>query len=186
MIKKLFRNIANRKLNSLSKNEYEEASRKIVAELSSLNCWKNAKSVFLFYPTLREPNIIPLIKMALIENKKVYLPRCLNEIGKMELVNIISLKELKIGKYNIFEPTGNKTISPNEINLALIPCLAGTKDGFRLGHGGGYYDRFLANYNSISILICFNKLLFSNLPTEFYDKKTNFVLTDKKTFYNRI
>ena len=65
--------------------------------------------------------------------------------------------------------------------LALVPCLAASRDGVRLGRGGGYYDRFLAHYKGAGLLLCPEALLLDELPCDDWDARfaPENILTEK-------
>ena len=95
-----------------------------------------------------------------------------------------SLKDpLKINKYGIPEPISKKKIYPS---ILLIPLLAFDKQLNRLGYGGGYYDRYISSFEDndriIKIGIGFSFQKINNVPTNKYDKKLDFIITEKESF----
>jgi 5-formyltetrahydrofolate cyclo-ligase len=108
--------------------------------------------------------------------------------GQMEFVAVESLEDLTTSPWHpqIREHSlaNARVISPSEIAAILIPGLAFTNDGHRLGRGGGYYDRYLAALpaTAIKIGVCFAFQLVSALPTEPHDARMNCVVTDEATF----
>mgnify|MGYP000441255458 CR=1 FL=1 len=72
-----------------------------------------------------------------------------------------------------------KKISPKEIDLALIPCLSCSRDGRRLGYGGGYYDRYLNQVKGTLAVLCRTVLMCDEIPTENHDKNMDFVICEE-------
>ena len=68
---------------------------------------------------------------------------------------------------------------PPEPDLILVPCVAAAPNGVRLGHGAGYYDRFLAEHPAQTVCLCFRRLLRADLPADVTDILTDMVLTDE-------
>ncbi len=149
--------------------------------LTSSPLWQKAKRVFCFYSLASEPSTLKILNTALAQGKTLCLPRC-EENGKMSLHIIYSLSQLKKGAYGIPEPQGSNTITPEKIDLALLPCLAASLDGSRLGKGGGYYDRFLQSFKGTSIVLCQNELILENgsIPMEKHDIYAQYILTQTK------
>lgn len=86
---------------------------------------------------------------------------------------------LTIGKYGIQEPHPDcQTIDPDAATLALVPALACDLQGGRLGYGGGYYDRFLANHPLPTLGICFSEFVFSELPRDPWDQPLGGIATE--------
>ena len=91
--------------------------------------------------------------------------------------------ELDIGPYNILTPKDEyvRIVSPNLVNLVLVPGVAFDKGGYRVGYGGGYYDRFFSKLNNdvIKIGLCYEIQLLPKVPTDTYDIPVNYIITEK-------
>lgn len=159
----------------------EELSEKIGENLFSLESYKNCKKLFAYFSYPQEVSTKRIIEKALADGKKVALPRCENE-NKMTYYYIESETELEEGNFNgILEPKPNgEKAFPDEETLVIVPALAFGKDGSRLGHGMGFYDRFLARGNFKTVGLCFGKLLFSALPEDEFDRRVSLVITENE------
>jgi 5-formyltetrahydrofolate cyclo-ligase len=140
--------------------------------------YRQAGTVFCFVSCGREPDTYPLLRKTLEDGKRLCVPLCGQE-GSMEARQIHSLKQLAPGAYGIPEPPAElPVIPPQEIDLALIPCLAASRKGARLGKGGGFYDRFLAGYTGQAMLLCPERFFLADLPVEEHDIPIAQVVTD--------
>ncbi len=149
---------------SLPASYFKEAGLKICEHIMRSDEYRNAKIVFTFVGIATEPDSMPLIIAALADGKRVCVPLCLRE-GIMEAKRIESLADLLPGSYGILEPPGNaQSVDAGSIDLILVPCVAATASGKRLGKGGGYYDRYLQNYRGNAILICPREFILNRLP----------------------
>ncbi len=158
-----------------------ENGEKMADILLASPLWERAKSVFCFYSLPSEPDTKKIIDSALAQGKMLCLPKC-REGGQMSLHIIKSLDELQKGAYGILEPQGNNIAGAQDIDLAILPCLAAAEDGSRLGKGGGYYDRFLENYNGVTVVMCQDELIFENgeIPMDRHDIYAQYILTQTK------
>ena len=126
----------------------------------------------------------PPLRQALAESKRLLLPRVLSRT-EMDWVEITALSQLQPGAYGILEAPASlpafDTAHLGDGALALIPCLAASPDGVRLGRGGGYYDRFLAHYKGKRLLVCPTAALLGDLPCEGWDVRfsPHEILTEK-------
>ena len=119
------------------------ADKRIREWILNWKYFQKAETIFCFVGTAGEIHTKPLIQAALDQGKRVAVPKCISK-GIMEARQIRSLGELYPGSYGIEEPEkAAEIIGPEEISLALVPCLTCSGDGRRLGYGGGFYDRFL-------------------------------------------
>ena len=98
----------------------------------------------------------------------------------MEVREIRSLGDLEAGKYDILEPGAEApVIQPEEINLAIVPCMSCSHDGRRLGYGGGYYDRCLAQLDCCAVGLIHAEFLLDALPTAWNDMPVAAVVTEQ-------
>ena len=154
------------------------ADRAICAAVLDSAQWQRAASVFAFVGMWAEPDTRPLLEATLRAGKRLYLPRCFPD-GMMQAVRVQSLDALRPGAYGIPEPPADaETAQPGELALALVPCVTATRDGARLGHGAGYYDRFLPLHRCETMCLCYAAMLADTLPTGEYDVRMDHVVTE--------
>ena len=154
----------------------EAADRAICAAVLGSAQWKRAEGVFAFVSMWAEPDTRPLLEAALREGKRLYPPRCVPD-GEMEAVRVYSLDALRPGAYGIPEPPADAETA-GEPDLALVPCVSATRDGVRLGHGAGYYDRFLPRHGCMTLCLCYAAMLADALPTDKHDVPMDHVVTE--------
>lgn len=143
---------------------------------------EKAKTVLLFYGMGREPDTTELIDALWERGKIVALPRCLP--GRcMEARQITPGAKLIYSAYGIPEPDEECPVMDRDrMDLILVPNLCCDKQGYRLGRGGGYYDRYLAGYSGMTISLCPSEWMQDRLPSEEFDLPVRFVLTEKRVW----
>ncbi len=157
----------------------EEISRGICQNVLRYAPYQKAKTVFLFIGTSREIDTCAIVEDAWKSSKRVCVPRCI-EGNRMVLCQIESMADLQSGAYGILEPLAHCPILPhNEVDFALIPCLASSRKGDRLGKGGGYYDRFLEAYRGSAAMVCPEMLLRDAIPLLPHDRQIRPVITER-------
>ena len=95
-----------------------------------------------------EVNTYPIIEKAWEEGKKVVVPKCNKEARTMSFRKISNFDQLETVYMNLREPIPALTeeVNADEIDLQIVPGVAYTERGERIGYGGGYYDRYLMHY----------------------------------------
>ena len=167
--KKALRKIVKEEILGLPKDYCQKADEEICKKVINLLEYQQAKTIFSFVGSEREVNTKPLLIDALARGKKLVIPKCVGK-GLMEVYEVRSLEELRLGRYGILEPSSfYPMVEPKEIELCIIPCLACSKDGRRLGYGGGYYDRFLKRADFMKVALCRGRLLREDIPVGRYD-----------------
>lgn len=152
--------------------------KSITEKVLSLDEYKKAGTVFCFVSYGGEPETRDIIADILKQGKRLCVPRCLDD-GLMEYVVIDSLSSLRAGYKGILEPLeGLPVLEPSDIDMAVVPGLAFTADGRRLGQGGGFYDRFMENTKAFTCGVCYREFLLADIPTESFDRKVSAVVTD--------
>lgn len=181
--KQAARRAARQLLAQISPQEFSAIGAAMWQTLQAQPAWQSAESVFCFVGALHEPDTMPILQGALSAGKQLLVPRIAGP-GQMQLVPLQSLGQLQLGAFGILEPPQALPAIPagSGVQLAVLPCLAAARSGARLGHGGGYYDRFLANYSGRRLILCPEALLAQSLPTGPLDEPAQAVLTEKALY----
>jgi 5-formyltetrahydrofolate cyclo-ligase len=119
------------------------ATRSIVRQLRELSAYRRARDLALYWPADGEPDIRGLARHARLRGKRVYLP-VVGHAGVMRFAPWPDVSRLRRNRYGIPEPTGRRRVSAARLDLVVMPLVAFDSRGHRLGMGGGYYDRALA------------------------------------------
>ncbi len=176
-LKKKIRAIYLAKRKSYSAAALEKKSFIIRTNLEKVIYHKPNQKVMFYYPIYGEVNVLPTIEKLLINNsQKVFLPKIIAK-RKMEPGLIKTIENLKKGLKNILEPISS---TPEAMDVVIVPGLAFTTQGDRLGYGGGYYDYYLKHYppkRTIGVFYFFQKLIW--LPKANNDIKINSIITEK-------
>ncbi len=179
MEKKQLRKAIKEKRNTLDRDICASSDMAIFEAIRTWDIYQNASVIFCFVGTEDEINTRPILEDILKRGKRIGVPKCIAK-GIMEVYEIHSLDDLAPGKYDILEPVDTcKKVPPEEIDLALIPCLSCSRDGRRLGYGGGYYDRYLNQITGTLAVLCRTALMCDEIPTEAHDKVMDFVICEE-------
>jgi 5-formyltetrahydrofolate cyclo-ligase len=137
----------------------------ICRELSQLLAGK--KKIALFAPRRMEPDLDLLWELDLLKAHIVAYPRC--DDGKLRFFAISNLRELHPGKFGIREPEPKRIV--RDASVVVVPGLAFSTTGSRLGQGSGFYDRFLerSSADTIKIGVCFDFQIMETIPRETHD-----------------
>lgn len=180
--KKQLRNYYLSKMNQLPAAERSRISARITEVLLSSPAWAVADTVFCYAGTLHELDTSMILKAALDQGKKLVLPRVEGKTS-MTARCIRDLSELVPGPMGLSEPPESAPIVPADaISLILVPGLAFDRLGYRLGHGGGYYDRYLTEVSCPCIGLCPEENLADALPHEPHDVRVSQILTEKALY----
>jgi 5-formyltetrahydrofolate cyclo-ligase len=163
----------------LNREERRAASEAICREIMQHRAWREPKLVCAFLPLPSEPQITPLWERK--GGPDFCFPRVRGE--NVELVRIEDRERLSRAIWKLAGPEFDATpvVAADSVNLFLVPGLAFTRDGRRLGRGGGYYDRLLArrNHGSVALGVCFSIQLVDAMPTEIHDQHMDAVITER-------
>ena len=161
------------------KRQWDE---RLLDNLTKLKEIRSADVVFIYVSTENEPDTREIIKLLLSNGKRVCVPKCTGK-GIMRSFEIRSLDELEEGRYGILEPSGKSCeVLPSNIDTAIIPCAAADRNLNRLGHGGGYYDRFMEKGGFTKIVISYEALLTEAVPKEEHDIPSDYLVTEKEIY----
>lgn len=152
----------------------------IQSRLLALSEYAKAGIVLTYVSKPIEVDTAALIKAALANRKRVAVPRCLTDTYGMEFYEIDSMDELERGSFGVLEPVpSEKRLVGDCGGLCIVPGLSFDAQGYRLGYGKGYYDRFLANYKGVTVGLCYSGCVQWNLPHGYYDRPVDILVTEK-------
>ncbi len=175
MDKKQARTKAKANISKLSDAQKEWASGAIADAISGLDVFRRAHKVFIYLGTSTEPDTQEIVGLALMAEKVVCVPRVRGE--DMDSIAITPFTDFRTNKWGILEPVGSHKV--DEIDLAVVPLVA--YDGLnRLGHGKGYYDRYLATHDCYVIGLAFDCQKVENLQVEQNDIPLDCLITEKR------
>ena len=178
-VKKILRQQMRAVLEELSEQERAESDQALTEQFLQHPKVVEANTLLLYYGGGTEIHTQPLIQALLDQGKRVCLPRCLPE-HQMEARAITTLEDLRPDKYGIPAPGESCPVVPREdLDLVLVPGLCFDSRGNRLGQGGGYYDRYLEDYDGMSIGLCREDFFQVHLPREPLDVWVRYVLTEE-------
>ncbi len=182
--KKALRQSARKKQIYLTASYREKAGNQIQKQIINLPEFKKAKTIFCYLATKKEVPTNQIIEKAYHMQKTLAVPH-IEDKQNMSAIILNSHLPLKKNRYDIWEPSNGQQISPTNLDLIILPSLAADKVGFRLGHGAGYYDRYLKNYNCRTkiLLPVFANFLYTRLPHNSYDIRANLVISENQVIY---
>ena len=160
------------KAKSIRKNlDISAISAKAVTLIKQHRFYINSSNIMIFYPTKYEINLLTLIA----DEKNYYLPKVEGE--KLLVCPYNKYCKLEKSSFNIFEPCSNP-VRTDILNLVIVPALMADNFGYRLGYGGGFYDRFLSDCapKTKTLTVIPKELLVNKLPREDFDRKIDEII----------
>ena len=142
--------------------------------------FQDAQTIFVYVSTEEEISTREIIAAGLRQGKCICVPKCL--LGhQMEARQITSLNDLTEQTYGIPEPGDHcAVVLPESMELCLVPALACDRHGYRLGYGGGFYDRFLPRTQGITVALCASSRMLETLPVDSYDVPCACIITENE------
>ncbi|MCF0111223.1 MAG: 5-formyltetrahydrofolate cyclo-ligase [Erysipelotrichaceae bacterium] len=158
-----------------------EIGYRMYERIQTMPQWQNAKTIGLFYGTATEPDTTYMMQQAWSQGKTVCLPYCIS-MKDMEYAPIASMDELQVGLFGIPEPKNRPECAP-DVDLWIIPCVMADKKGYRLGHGMGFYDRFLHKTSKPKIILCPECYLVDSILHEPWDIRCDAVVSETDIYW---
>ena len=168
--------LTKQELRASIRSRKKEMTPDDIAHRSELLCrmvldtdvYKAADSVYGYLPFNQEVDLTALLEQALADGKQVALPKCYGK--EMRFIPVRDLSCVRRSAFGAPEPIEDSPIARDPQALVILPGLVFDRQGYRIGYGGGYYDRFLAEEPSHpTIGLCFDFQLVSHLDSEEHD-----------------
>ena len=183
--KKNLRKILTEKRNLIKKNTNAEFNIEAFNQLTEKIKFNAVDCIGSFMSIRSEISTKQLNTTILEMKKKLAFPTIEKNLETLTFKTTNSHKSFKMGKFNIPEPTNNN----NEIipQLFFVPCLGFDLEGFRIGYGGGFYDKTFAKLKQLNLVFytvgfAYDDQKQNKLPVEKFDYKLDFVLNEKQLY----
>ena len=181
--KKQLRSNIRKTLAAIPQEELTRSDDALFARFLALPQVQQAKTIFAFWGIPgKEPETARMIQTLVSQGKRVGLPRMLPG-RQMEVRLYDPDRPLVPAAFGILEPPADAPLLPRaDIGLALVPAVCYDRRGFRLGFGGGYYDRWLSGFSGVTVGLCRDCVLQEHVPIEDHDRRVEFLLTESRRF----
>lgn len=169
---------------TLSDDYIAGSSESIKSLLINTKEYRKANVVMCYLDYGKEVRTGSIIEAMFDDDKTVCIPLCTDtENHIMEAKLYTKETELVKGAYGILEPSADEpTVNPEDIDLVILPCVSCDRMCRRLGHGAGYYDRYLDGIDADLIALCFEKLMSEEIPVDEHDALLDAVITEKEIY----
>ena len=158
------------------------SSRKIHQNLKQIDAYDTSQNIACYFPIGSEVNTQEVMLDILEKGKNLLLPR----IAKNDIVFhvITNIEKLEKGVFDIMEPRDDYK-KAEKIDCILVPTIAISKSGIRLGYGKGYYDRFLSTTKAVKISLTYSKQIIKSIPNDTHDIKMDWIATEDEIIKTR-
>ena len=179
MNKKEKRKVAIKFLKAFEQNPNKKfLEEKIFNKFIKTDAFLNAKTIALYMSFPFEFNTGQIVKYFLLQGKKVCVPKLLDS-QTMEFYLIDNKTKFCINKFEILEPINTQRVSKDKIDLIITPGILFHKSGYRLGYGGGFYDRYLSTFKGKTIALTFRNFVSSELwDVDKFDVRVDKIITN--------
>ena len=175
MDKKALRKYIREKKSAMTQAEIENASRGLCDRFLETEQYRHAKTVYGYLPYNQEVRTTPILERALLDGKRIAIPKIYGD--EMKFIFISDLSQVELGYKGIPEPIADIPVADDPTALILMPGVAFDKQGHRIGYGGGFYDKFLEKEpEHPTVALCYGFQMMDSLETEEYDIPVDCVL----------
>lgn len=182
MDKQEMRTSAIMRLKGISETERQSIEQRLSNQLINSNMWKHVKMIGITISQGFEWDTRRIIETAWRQNKTVCVPKCDPKDKKLTFYQLDSYDQLEVVYYNLLEPKPEitKKVEKASIDLLIVPGILFDKEGYRIGFGGGYYDRFLSDFPNVTASLSSAIQIVDYIPAEPFDIPVHHLITDKQ------
>ena len=160
---------------AMSPEEIEARSAKLGELFVNSQAYREAKTIYGYLPYNQEVRTVPMLEQALKDGKRVAVPKCYGD--RMRFIFMDDLSKVEKGYAGIPEPVEDGPVADDTTALVLMPGMAFDPQGHRIGYGGGFYDKFLAEEpGHPTLALCYVFQVLPHLETEAFDIPVDTVL----------
>ena len=180
MEKKQLRSQVLEQLNQITYQQYRVRSQQLAYNLLNESAIMQASTIAITISNQPEVDTTFIIEQLWKMNKQVVVPKCIPKERSMKFYAIDSFLETERSFNNILEPIVEITepVKKADIDVIVVPGVVFDKEGYRIGFGGGYYDRYLQDFHGSRIAVAFNEQIMNEVPKESHDLPVHILLTE--------
>jgi 5-formyltetrahydrofolate cyclo-ligase len=179
--KKSIRNGLLAQRRALAEDQVNSLSALVLERLVQLEIFQSAGMILSYLDHDNEVATSTLVRRLLEKNRPVAVP-CVNTENEMFWSLLQDMNDLKIGKHRILAPKLPKPCPIPQDTLCVVPGVAWSFNGYRIGYGGGHFDRFLSSFNGVSVGLAYQFQVLGELPIEPHDQPVDFLLTESASY----
>ncbi|MCM3389942.1 5-formyltetrahydrofolate cyclo-ligase [Ureibacillus chungkukjangi] len=183
MDKKLLRTQVRHSLQKIDAEQFELSSLNIKKLLFREPSIIKGKTIAITISNKQEVDTKKIIESLWQLKKKVVVPKCNSKDRSMKFYEIEHFNQLENVYMDLQEPNPECTqlVHPEEIDCIIVPGIVFDKKGYRIGYGGGYYDRYLSRFDGMLISLAFNLQVIDDVPKESFDIPVDLLITETET-----
>lgn len=166
---------------AMTPEEISDKGNRICEAIANTTEYKLAKQLFCYFPLGNEVNMLPLVLKSLNDGKIICFPKVISKT-RMKFYKVSALDELEIGKFNVLEPKSTEEIVVNQESLMLVPGVVFDEENYRIGFGGGYYDRYLSTHMNKFLTtfgIGYDWQVVKKVPRNSFDVQLDRIITER-------
>lgn len=169
-------------LRQLSTEQYEKRSSALMQNLLRMPVVQQAQTIAITVSAFPEVHTQAIIEALWRLKKTVVVPKCLPSTREMDFYAIASFDQLERVYLHLYEPipTETKYVAPAQIDVIIVPGVVYNKEGYRIGFGGGYYDRYLPKTPATRISLAFQEQIHATIPYAIHDCPVHYIITDNE------
>lgn len=176
------------KRRNMDKDRKKELDDSVCQKILESNTFKNGEIVLSYMPKTEEIDIRPVLEEALRQGKRVAFPLCDPTRREMSFHFVDSLDMLKPGHFGLLEPDENYEkydCSSKQNAICIIPGIVFDKKGYRIGYGGGYYDRYLSKFKGMKLGIVYYDSIINMVPRSKFDFSVDVLISERGIYAKR-
>ena len=175
MDKQQLRQVIRQKKRAMTEQMILSASEKLAHQFYATRQYQNAQTIYGYLPYNQEVRTVPILQQALRDGKRVAVPKVYGDT--MRFIYLTDLSQVAPSSMGIPEPVADGPVAEDTTALVLMPGIAFDSKGNRMGYGGGYYDKFLADEpDHPTVALCYSFQLIDTIPTAEYDIPVDLVI----------
>lgn len=184
--KELRRKYLTRRM-ALPLEEVARLSAEICQRITTSEWFDSAHHILMYMPFRQEVDIRPLMEYAWAQGKTLYLPKSEPKTKTITIYEVGGFNELQPGTYGILEPAAEscRIGQAADVDVVIVPGVVFDRAGYRIGYGGGYYDRFLPQLKprTLFVGVAFSLQVVDRLTREAFDRQLDVLVTDTESLW---